>query len=102
MTAAECDCCGESWAYDRIRCPACGGESFSSVKLGRGELIAMTISHVTPPGVREPNPLGVVLFGDVALTVQLADEELKVGDSVVLGGNYELRDGFHGPRIEPL
>lgn len=99
--ATACDECGETWAYDRARCRVCGSESFHEVPLGRGELVATTVSRVTPPGVREPNPLGVARFADgVQVTAQLADEDLTVGDSVVLAGEYELRDGTRGPRLE--
>lgn len=100
MTATECTTCGETWAYDRVRCPNCGGESFETVELGEGELVSTTVSRVTPPGVREPNPLGIARFGDVAVTAQLVDEELSAGDDVVLAGDYELRDGHRGPRLE--
>ena len=100
MTATECESCDEAWAYERVRCPNCGGEEFESVELGAGELVATTVSRVTPPGVREPNPLGIARFGDVALTAQLVDEELDAGDEVVLAGDYQLRDGHRGPRLE--
>jgi len=36
----------------------------------------------------------------VALTAQLVDEELDAGDEVVLAGDYQLRDGHRGPRLE--
>lgn len=98
-TATECERCGAAWAYDRVRCPDCGGDSFRERELGTGELVATTVSRVTPSGVREPNPLGIARFGDVALTAQLADETLAAGDTVVLGGDYELRDGTRGPRL---
>lgn len=99
--ATACDDCGETWAYDRIRCPRCGRESFHEVALGEGELVATTVSRVTPPGVREPNPLGVARFDDgVQVTAQLVDADLSVGDAVVLVGDYELREGTRGPRLE--
>lgn len=100
MTATECRNCGETWAYDRARCPNCGGEAFADVELGVGELVATTVSRVTPPDVREPNPLGVARFGDVQVTAQLADDDLEPGDDVVLAGDYELREGARGPRLE--
>jgi len=100
MTATACVDCGEAWAYDRVRCPACGGRDFESRPLGEGELVATTVSRVTPPGVREPNALGVARFGDVQLTAQLADDDLEPGENVVLAGEYELRDGERGPRLE--
>jgi uncharacterized OB-fold protein len=100
MTATACADCGEAWAYDRVRCPVCGGRDFESRSLGTGELVATTVSRVTPPGVREPNPLGIARFGDVQLTAQLADDDLEPGDGVVLAGEYELREGVRGPRLD--
>lgn len=100
-TATSCETCGETWAYDRVRCPNCGGEQFTERALGAGELVATTVSRVTPSGVREPNHLGVARFEDgVQVTAQLADETLSVGDSVVLAGDYELRGETRGPRLE--
>lgn len=100
MTATVCLDCGEAWAYDRVRCPACGGRDFDSRHLGDGELVATTVSRVTPPGVRQPNPLGIARFGDVQVTAQLADDALEPGDDVALAGDYELRAGQRGPRLE--
>lgn len=100
MTATACLDCGEAWAYDRVRCPACGGRDFEARSLGAGELVATTVSRVTPPGVREPNPLGIARFGAVQVTAQLADDALDAGDEVVLAGEYELRAGERGPRLE--
>jgi len=99
--ATACEECGETWAYDRARCRVCGSESFRAVALGTGELVATTVSRVTPPGVREPNPLGVARFANgVQVTAQLADEDLTVGNRVVLARDYELRHGTRGPRLE--
>jgi uncharacterized OB-fold protein len=100
-TATACETCGETWAYDRVRCPNCGGESVREVELGEGTLVATTVSRVPPSGVREPNPLGVARFpdADVQVTAQLADDGLAAGDAVVLAGDYELRDGRRGPRL---
>ncbi len=92
MTATECDRCGETWAYDRVRCPSCAGESFSPVELGRGELVATTVAHVTPPACANRIRLGVARFGGMMVTAQLAEESLSVGDAVVLDGEYPLRD----------
>ena len=100
MTATECVDCGEAWAYDRVRCPACGSRDFESRSLDKGELVSATVSRVTPPGVREPNALGIARFGDVQVTAQLADDDLEPGDDVVLAGDYELREGERGPRLE--
>jgi uncharacterized OB-fold protein len=99
-TATECVACGAASAYSRVRCRNCGGDEFQAVDLGEGKLVSTTVSRVTPPDVREPNPLGIARFGNVALTAQLADADLSAGDAVVLAGDYELRDGTRGPRLE--
>ncbi|MFB6271228.1 MAG: Zn-ribbon domain-containing OB-fold protein [Halobacterium sp.] len=101
--ATVCETCGETWAYDRARCQVCGGEQFRETPLGEGELVAVTVSRVTPSGVREPNHLGVARFeGGVKVTAQLADEALSAGDSVVLAGDYALRGDERGPRLESV
>ena len=100
-TATTCETCDETWAYDRVRCRNCGGEQFTETDLDEGELLAVTVSRVTPPGVREPNHLGIARFEDgVQVTAQLADEGLSVGDSVVLAGDYDLRGETRGPRLQ--
>jgi uncharacterized OB-fold protein len=101
VTATVCAECGEAWAYDRVRCPHCGSRDFTPRALGDGVLLATTVSRVTPPGVRDPNYLGIARFGDVRVTAQLADDGLEPGDEVVLAGDYELREGRRGPRLEP-
>ena len=84
------------------RCPDCGEKQTETVDLAdrTATVVTWTTSNATPPGVREPNPLGIARFGEVQLTAQLADDDLEPGEDVVLSGDYELREGERGPRLE--
>lgn len=102
----ECNDCERRWYYDRHRCPDCGGTDHRPVDLGRGELVARTVARVTPPDVREENPLGLARFDGVGVAAQLPpDEESRpeVGDAVELRGSFPLRRGpdgrVTGPRL---
>jgi len=91
--AFVCAACGRRWYYTRERCPDCGGAEASTYALGEGELLAVTVTHVTPPDVRSPNALGLARFGDVRLIAQLTDADAAPGDRVTFGGAHRLRDG---------
>lgn len=99
---AACAECETRSYYAGSRCPACGGRTERvDEDLGRGELVAVTTVHVTPPGVPSPNRLGVARFdGDVQVLAQLADD-LDAGDTVALRGDEALDESgeTRGPRL---
>lgn len=99
----ECGNCGHRTFYDKRRCLECGSEDFSREPAGQGELLAVTVVHVTPEGVREPNPLGLAKFSGGANLIAQLDDDLAVGDAVTLVGGRDLRetdDGvITGPRL---
>lgn len=102
----ECvDCASRSY-YPKGRCLECGGEEFIEVSAGEGELLAVTVVHVTPDGVREPNVLGLASFSGGANVIAQLDGDLEVGDAVRLAGNHDLRvtdDGtLRGDRLVPV
>lgn len=87
----ECRDCGHRTYYEKRRCLDCGGSTFDRVDAGQGELRSVTVVHVTPEGVREPNRLGLASFpGDANVVAQL-DEDLAIGDTVRLAGDHDLR-----------
>lgn len=99
MSPIECTNCGRRTFYEKRRCPDCGSGSFEPWEPAVGELLAVTTSHVTPDGVRQPNPLGLARFGeDVDVVAQLEDE-LEPGDAVRLADGYELREVESGPLV---
>lgn len=102
-TAWVCPDCDDRWYYSRALCPSCGCAERESAELGTGTLVATTTARVTPPDVREENPLGLAAFShDVNVLAQLPHEESiqpTVGDEVRLIGNEPLRGGVEGPRL---
>ena len=103
--AYVCTDCDERWFYARARCPDCGGGDHATYELGVGRLRATTTSVVTPPDVRDENPLGLAEFdGGVTVLAQLPTGEARpdVDDAVVLTGSVRLRDGVRGARLHAV
>lgn len=98
----ECVNCGARTFYRKERCPECGCDRFAEREPGVGELVSTTRVHVTPPGVREPNALGLVRFRDGGNVIVQLEDELEVGDTVRLVNGYALRENgderVTGPR----
>lgn len=98
----ECEACGYRTFYSTRLCPDCGSDRFDTRPAGTGELTAVTTVHVTPPGVREPNRLGVARFDGVGYIGQI-EGEATPGDAVCLVDGFDLRETdegtYSGPRI---
>lgn len=87
----ECSTCGNRTFYRKDRCPECGGNRFAKWEPGIGEVVSLTRVHVTPPGVREPNTLGLVKFDDGTNVIVQLEGEVEVGDEVQLTDDRVLR-----------
>lgn len=86
------------------RCPECGEEQVETVDLRdrTATVVTWTTSTATPPGVREPNHLGIVEF-DVAddavrALVQFTTGDVETGDAVTPVYVEELREPGAGMR----
>ncbi|GGN16562.1 Zn-ribbon domain-containing OB-fold protein [Halarchaeum nitratireducens] len=85
-------------------CPECGAEQTATVDLEAetGTLVTWTTSTATPPGVREPNHLGIVEFdvegGTVRALGQLTTGDVESGDRMTPVYCDELRDPDAGIR----
>ena len=81
-----------------------GQEPVETVDLSeyRGTVVTWTTSTATPPGVREPNHLGIVEFDvdgeSVRAIGQLTSDDVESGDPVVPVYTDELRDPDAGIR----
>jgi Predicted nucleic-acid-binding protein containing a Zn-ribbon len=81
-----------------------GQEPVETVDLSeyQATVITWTTSTATPPGVREPNHLGIVEFDvdgeSVRAIGQLTSDGIEIGDSVVPVYTDELRDPDAGIR----
>lgn len=104
-TAYVCTDCGHRWYYARARCPECTGGSTDTYELDAGTLLAETTARVTPPQVRDENPLGLAEFDHgVTVVAQIAGDRGRpeVGDAVELAGEFALRGDATGPRLRPV
>ncbi len=96
-----------------------GGDPVGTVDLSdrTAEVVTWTVSHATPPGVREPNALAIVEFDvegtGVRAVGQLTTADVAVGDEVRPVHCEELRDpsvclrepesqSWDGYRFEPV
>ncbi|GGM64875.1 putative OB-fold protein [Halarchaeum rubridurum] len=85
-------------------CPECGAAQTETVDLtdATGTLVTWTTSTATPPGVREPNHLGIVEFdvagGTVRALGQLTTGDVESGDPMTPVYCEELRDPDAGIR----
>lgn len=81
-----------------------GSEPVETIDLSEdtAEVITWTVSHATPPGVREPNTLAIVEFdieGTPVRTLgQVTTEDVSIGDTVAPVYCEELRDPEAGIR----
>ena len=86
------------------RCPECGEEQTETVDLSErtATVVTWTTSQATPPGVREPNHLGIVEFdidGEwVRALVQFTTGDVETGDEVRPVYVEELREPGAGIR----
>lgn len=95
----ECTDCGRRTFYEKQRCPDCAGDAFRTCEPGVGTIEAVTVAHVTPDTVREPNRLGLASFdGDASIITQI-DETLEVGDSVLVEAPADT--GTEQPALVP-
>lgn len=99
-------------------CPTCREPQTETVDLADdvGEVVTWTTSTATPPGVREPNTLAIVVFDVGSATVRVlggATGTVAVGDRVEPVYVPELRDpeagirepasqSWDGYRFEPI
>jgi uncharacterized OB-fold protein len=70
----------------RAVCPRCKERRFSEFEIsGLGTVLTYTKLYAVPEGVDElPLILGISEFGDVMVTGQIVDKNVKVGDKVRL------------------
>lgn len=85
------------------RCPECGEAQTETVDLSdrHAEVLTWTESTATPPGVREPNTLAIVVFEVDDQQVQAigqVDGEIEIGDTVEAVYVDQLRDPEAGIR----
>ena len=115
--AGRCDCGHITYPPHPV-CPACGDPQNGRVDLSNreGEVLTWTRATTTPPGVREPNTLAIVVFevdGQRVRAVGGTTDGVGIGDRVRPVYIGQLRDPeacvretesqrFDGVRFEPV
>jgi hypothetical protein len=91
LEAGQCRKCKRIFFPPRLKCPDCGGEAFTTVRLPtEGKLVTYTVVHTAPERFARLSPYGigiVELANKVRVTAQIVDvepEELKTGMAVRL------------------
>lgn len=86
------------------RCPDCGADQVETVDLTdrTATVVTWTTSTATPPGVRQPNTLGIVEFDvdgeSVRALGQFTTDDVEVGQTVAPVYASQLRDPTAGIR----
>ncbi|GAA0307904.1 Zn-ribbon domain-containing OB-fold protein [Halarchaeum salinum] len=86
-------------------CPECGAAQTETVDLENetGTLVTWTTSTATPPGVREPNHLGIVEFAVDGETVRALGQLTTVdGETVRALGQLTTGDVESGDAMTPV
>jgi len=115
--AGRCDCGHVTYPPHPV-CPACGDTQDGQVDLSEraGEVLTWTRATTTPPGVREPNTLAIVVFevdGQQVRALAGTTGAVEIGDRVRPVDAGQLRDPeacvraaesqrFDGVRFEPV
>lgn len=87
-----------------LRCPDCGETQTETIDLRdrTATVVTWTTSTATPPGVRQPNTLGIVEFDidgeSVRALGQFTTDDIEIGQNVTPVYAEELRDPEAGIR----
>ncbi|ERH08475.1 MAG: putative nucleic-acid-binding protein containing a Zn-ribbon [halophilic archaeon J07HX64] len=117
LLAGRCDCGHVTYPSHPV-CPACGEPQEGQVELSerKGTVLTWTTATTTPPGVREPNTLAIVVFevdGQQVRALGGTTDAVEIGDRVRPVHVEQLRDPeacvraaesqrFDGVRFEPV
>ncbi|PSQ34783.1 hypothetical protein BRD11_03405 [Halobacteriales archaeon SW_12_69_24] len=104
LLGATCGDCGATVGTPTAACPHCGARSMESVELStRGTVYTETTIEVPPAGISAGGyQVAVVDFGDARVLGRLDDQDVAIGDDVVLAGYVEDEQGYPAPRFEAV
>lgn len=98
----SCADCGAVQGTPKAACPHCGSLSLETVQLpAEGEVYTETTVNVPPSGIDERGyQVAVVDIGEARVMGRLVDQDVDIGDRVVLSGYDEDQEGNVTPRFE--
>ncbi len=104
LLGATCRSCGATVGTPKAACPHCGARSLETVELpARGAVYTETTINVPPEGVEARGyQVAVVDLGDARVLGRLDDQDVEIGDDVVLSGHVEDDRGYVAPRFEAV
>lgn len=97
-----CADCGAVQGTPKAACPHCGSRELETVQLPTdGVIYTETTINVPPSGVDERGyQVAVVEVGEARVMGRLVDQDVDIGDAVVLSGYDEDSEGNVTPRFE--
>ena len=101
LLGQHCDDCGRTQGTPKAACPHCGSRDLETVELStEGVVYTETTINVPPEGIDERGyQVAVVDLGDARVMGRLVDQEVDIGDRVVLDGFDEDDQGNATPRF---
>ena len=104
LLGATCHDCGATVGAPTAACPHCGARALALRDLPtRGAVYTETTIEVPPAGLEKRGyQVAVVDLGDARVLGRLDDEDVTIGDDVVLAGFLEDDQGNPAPRFEAV
>ncbi|MFC6835247.1 Zn-ribbon domain-containing OB-fold protein [Halomarina ordinaria] len=99
LLGVTCADCGTTYGTPFSVCNECGGRDLDATDLPEdGEVYSVTTVNVPPVGFEGPYQVALVQVGPARVTARIADDdEVDIGDGVVLDGAMEADDGHPAP-----
>lgn len=102
LVGQRCGECERTHGTPKAACPYCGSTDLETVDLPtEGVVYTETTINVPPAGIDERGyQVALVDVGDARVTARLVDQDVEIGDEVVLAGFDEDEQGNATPRFD--
>lgn len=102
LLGQRCPDCGATQGTPKAACPHCGSRELETTELPTsGTVYTETTINVPPVGLDERGyQVAIVRLGDARVMGRLVDQDVEIGDRVVLSGYDDDDDGYATPRFE--
>ena len=102
LLGGRCPECGATQGAPKAACPHCGTRPLETVALPtEGTVYTETTVNVPPAGIDDRGyQVALVDLGEARVMGRLVDQDVSIGDTVVLSGFDEDETGNATPRFE--